>query len=68
MSTKFHVPDMSCGHCKATIEKAFATADPLAELSFDMEGRNVEIDSDLDAGSLATLLKEAGYPAEAVAA
>ncbi len=66
MSVKFHVPDMSCGHCKATIEKAFATADPLAELSFDMEGRHVEIESDLDAESLAKLLKEAGYPAEAV--
>ncbi len=66
MSVKFHVPDMSCGHCKATIEKAFATTDPLAELSFDMEGRHVEIESELDAESLAKLLKEAGYPAEAV--
>lgn len=66
MSTKFHVPDMSCGHCKAAIEKAFATADPLAELNFDMEGRHVEIDSDLDAAAMASLLKEAGYPAQAV--
>ena len=64
--TKFNVPDMSCGHCKATIEKAFEAADPLAELNFDMEGRHVEIDSELDSVSVATLLKEAGYPAEVV--
>jgi len=66
MSIRFHVPDMSCGHCKATIEKAFEAADPLAELNFDMEGRHVEIDSGLDSASVTRLLKEAGYPAVAV--
>ncbi len=66
MKLKFHVPDMSCGHCRATIEKVFAEADPLAELTFDMEARHVSIDSDLREEEMTRLLKEAGYPATAV--
>ena len=65
MSTKMHVPKMSCGHCKASIEKAFAEADPLAELTFDMEARNVEIDTDMDAAAIAATFEKAGYTAEA---
>ena len=65
MSTRMHVPEMSCSHCKATIEKAFAEADPLAELSFDMEGRNIEIDTDMDLAAITATLKAAGYAAEA---
>ncbi|HFQ15710.1 MAG TPA: copper chaperone [Rhodobacteraceae bacterium] len=60
-----HVPKMSCGHCKASIEKAFAEADPLAELTFDMEARNVEIDTDMDAAAIAATFEKAGYTAEA---
>lgn len=60
---KFNVPDMSCGHCRATIEKAIEEADPMAELTFDMEARQVEIESELDAEALKALLAEAGYPA-----
>ncbi len=66
MSMKFHVPDMSCGHCKEAIEKAFAAADPLAELDFDMEGRHVKVASDLNEAAVVKLLEEAGYPASAV--
>ncbi|HHL21674.1 MAG TPA: copper chaperone [Aliiroseovarius sp.] len=65
MSTRYHVPKMSCGHCKASIEKAFAEADPLAELEFDMEGRNVEVDSDMAADAVKATFKKAGYDAEA---
>ena len=63
MSIKLNVPDMSCGHCKATIEKAFDAADPLAEVAFDMDARQIDVDSDMDLAALQALLKEAGYPA-----
>ncbi len=56
---------MSCGHCRASIEKAFAEADPLAELDFDMEGRIVAVDSDLDAEEVRAAFKQAGFEAEA---
>lgn len=27
--TTFHIPDMSCGHCKATVERTIHGIDPL---------------------------------------
>ncbi len=65
MSTRYHVPKMSCGHCKASIEKAFAEADPLADLEFDMEGRNVDVESDLAPDAIKATFQKAGYEAEA---
>ncbi|MBV1865997.1 MAG: heavy-metal-associated domain-containing protein [Rhodobacteraceae bacterium] len=58
----FKVPDMSCGHCTATIEKAVAAADNTAKLSFDLDARLVEIVSSLDAAALAAILESEGYP------
>lgn len=61
----FHVPDMSCGHCRSTVEKAVTDADPKAVLHFDMEARIVRVDSGLDADAVQSALKDAGYPAQA---
>lgn len=63
---KFSVPDMSCGHCKAAIEKAVLGAEPNAALSFDMEARNVEIQSAMSSTDIQAVLGKAGYPAEAL--
>lgn len=60
---KFSVPDMSCGHCKATIENALLAADAGADVQFDMEAREIEVDSTLDVAEILTTLKEAGYEA-----
>lgn len=61
--TRLNVPDMSCGHCRASIEKAVTGADPVADLDFDMEKRTVEIETDIGLEALLALLKDAGYPA-----
>jgi copper chaperone len=61
--TKLNVPDMSCGHCRATIETAVTVADPLADLTFDMEARTVEVETDIAPEALMALMKEAGFPA-----
>ena len=60
---KFNVPDMSCGHCKATIEKAVTAADDGADLEFDMDTRTVTVDSTLDETVLVAILEKEGYPA-----
>lgn len=63
--TKFSVPDMTCGHCKMTIEKAVLDADEGAELSFDLDKHELEVDSVLAGEELAGVIKAAGYtPAE----
>lgn len=62
----FHIPDMSCGHCKATVEKAIKVIDPKAHINFDMEARRVALDSVMDAEKMQAALAEAGYPATPV--
>ncbi|QPF75676.1 heavy-metal-associated domain-containing protein [Roseateles sp. DAIF2] len=65
---QFHLPDMSCGHCVATVTETVRELDAAATLQFDREARRVAIDSRLERAELARALGEAGYPpAEAAA-
>ncbi len=60
--TTLHIPDMSCGHCKATIETAIKALDSSAQLSFNMETRHVQISSQVQTETLIAALAKAGYP------
>ncbi|WP_374333365.1 heavy-metal-associated domain-containing protein [Aestuariivirga sp.] len=59
---KFNVPDMSCGHCVATITKAVKALDPAAEVKADLAAKSVTVESAVPASSIARALDEAGYP------
>jgi copper chaperone len=61
--TTFHIPDMSCGHCKATVEKTIHTIDPAARIDFDMEARRIKLDGQAETANLQAALAAAGYPA-----
>lgn len=61
--TTYSVPEMSCGHCKASVEKAVSSADPKAAIKVDLDHRTVEIDSALPQPAIIDALKEAGYAA-----
>ena len=63
---KFHVPDMSCGHCVATIEKPLKAEDPTATLRIDLKARTAEINTTVSSDALAQLLTAAGYPSTAL--
>lgn len=60
--TRFHLPDMSCGHCVAAITEALQAADPAVQLEFQREARAVQVQSSLPDERLAAVLSEAGYP------
>lgn len=62
----FHVPQMSCGHCTAKIESSVQAADPTALLIFDLDSRQVEIDSADDGDTLLEAIKAAGFEANPV--
>tara|TARA_R100000935_G_scaffold50830_1_gene76971 strand:+ start:2448 stop:2645 length:198 start_codon:yes stop_codon:yes gene_type:complete len=64
--TTYSIPAMSCGHCKATVEKTVLGLDPAATLSFDMPARTVAIVSGRDDALMRAALKDAGYPAAMV--
>jgi copper chaperone len=57
------VPDMSCGHCKATIESALAAVG--ARVDFDMAARRITV-AGLPQVTVLAALKGAGYAAEVV--
>jgi copper chaperone len=66
MPYDFHLPDMSCGHCVATVTETVKGLDRAATLDFDREARRVRIASELSREVLARALSEAGYaPADA---
>lgn len=64
--TTFHIPDMSCGHCKATIETTIKGLDPSARITFNMDARDVQVTSQAETENLITALAKAGYPASPV--
>ncbi|CUH98375.1 heavy-metal-associated domain-containing protein [Leisingera aquaemixtae] len=60
----FKINDMSCGHCKAAIEKAVTNLDSSATLEFDMGARKVRIESKAARESIQAALKAEGYASE----
>lgn len=64
--TKLSIPDMSCGHCKATVEKTIKAIDPHAALDFDMPTRTVSVSSAAAIDVMRVVLKSAGYEATAI--
>jgi len=62
---KFNVPDMSCGHCVATITKAVKALDPAADVTADLVGKTVTVETAAPAAAVARALDDAGYPSTA---
>lgn len=63
----FKVPEMTCGHCVATIEKAVKGADATAVVQTDLKERTVAVTSALSATAIAAVLQDAGYDSETLA-
>ncbi|TJZ89938.1 heavy-metal-associated domain-containing protein [Paracoccus gahaiensis] len=61
--TTFNIPNMSCGHCKATVEKTIHSVDPKAQIDFDMASRKITMDSGVEADNVQAALAAAGYSA-----
>ena len=66
MEISFDVPEISCGHCKETIENTLSTVSQISETNVDIESKsvNVKLTEELDIKVLADLLDEQGYTVE----
>ena len=62
MATTFSVPDMSCGHCRASIDTALK---PLgAQVDFDMPNRKITVQGTPDAAKIIAALDAIGFDAK----
>jgi copper chaperone len=60
---RFHVENMTCGHCDRTIRKAIAALSPEAKVAIDLRARTVAIEGTLTAAQIVAALAEEGYSA-----
>ena len=65
---KFNVPDMSCGHCTASIKTAITALDKDAMMDIDIDAKTVGIESQKSAAEIMDALDRIGFPATAMAA
>ena len=63
MTRVLSVPDMSCGHCKATVEKALRAVDGVERASVDLEAKTVAVEhsDSVSEDVLRGAVTEAGY-------
>ena len=63
METKFSVPEISCGHCKETIESIINSFDNVETVNVDIDQKSVVVNSysDLDLPFVSRMLDEQGY-------
>ncbi len=65
---KLKVPEMSCGHCAGTIEKAVKGVDPAARVVVDLGSSTVAVETGADENAICEVIRSAGYDNEKVAA
>lgn len=66
--TTLSVPDMTCGHCKASVEAALATVPGVAKVAVDLTSHRVDVEGAAAPDAMVRALDEIGFPAEVVTA
>jgi copper chaperone len=61
--TTLLVPDLSCSHCKATVEAALATIPQTGTVTVDLGNRTVQVSGTAETATLIRALDKVGYPA-----
>jgi copper chaperone len=58
---KLRIPEMSCGHCTAAVEKAVKSEDPAAKVDIDLGTKVASITTQVEPQRIRNAIKEAGY-------
>ncbi|MBL9050851.1 MAG: heavy-metal-associated domain-containing protein [Tabrizicola sp.] len=64
--TRLSVPDMSCNHCKMTVEAALGAVPDAGVVAVDLAHRTVEVSGTAPKPALIKALDQAGYPATVI--
>ncbi len=60
---RLSIPDMSCGHCRASVTAALRPLPGVAGLQLDADTRTAAVDGAPDPGTLIAALGKIGFPA-----
>jgi copper chaperone len=66
--TILSVPDMSCGHCKASVTQALGSVADAGSIQIDMDKREVALDGSAAPETLIAALNQVGFPATVLSA
>ncbi len=59
-TTTYSVPEISCGHCKSTIEAAVQGLGSVDRVEVDIDAKTVTVDGG-DRDAILTAIEDAGY-------
>ena len=59
-TTTYSVPEISCGHCKSTIEAAVQGLGDVARVEVDIEAQTVTVEGG-NRSTIVTAIEDAGY-------
>ncbi|MEZ7961722.1 MAG: cation transporter [Ilumatobacter sp.] len=59
-TTTYSVPEISCGHCKSTIEAAVQGLGDVARVEVDIEAKTVTVEGG-NRSTIVTAIEDAGY-------
>jgi len=63
---KLSIPDMTCGHCKASVEGAIHGLDAAAQVAVDLQSKTASVKTVLPANSIMAALADIGFSATPV--
>lgn len=62
---KFHVQGMTCGHCKAAVEREIGKVAPNAAVTVDLAAGTVDVNGDVPEHIVRQAIGAAGYESRA---
>lgn len=65
--TTLSIPDMSCGHCRASVEQALGQLPGVEKISVDLTRRTAKIEGPASPAALIAALDRIGFPAQVAA-
>lgn len=64
MTLTLSIPDMSCGHCRASIETALSPLPGVSAIRFDAAARTATVEGAAPTDLILRTLNDIGFPAQ----
>ena len=63
MTIKIKIPDMSCDHCKKSIENAFRIVAGVDEVQINLQEKYAQVSGSIEVNQVIDAIRSAGYTA-----